>query len=84
VLFEWQIIVFLKYAPNIKINNSIIFNYEFIKYNNTMGFAASSSNKPSKQERCSLCGRVFNNAEDLNAHKQLDHGEQSHEPAGVS
>ncbi|MFZ0325794.1 MAG: hypothetical protein WBP64_17730 [Nitrososphaeraceae archaeon] len=49
-----------------------------------MGFAASSSDKPSKQERCSLCGRVFNNAEDLNAHKQLDHSEHSHEPAGVS
>ena len=49
-----------------------------------MGFAASSSNKPSKQERCSLCGRVFKHTKTSTHAKPLDHGEQSHEPAGVS
>jgi len=44
--------------------------------------AATSSRSP-KQQRCNLCGRVFDNAELLEAHKKMDHGSHSSPPAGV-
>ncbi|HJT49119.1 MAG TPA: C2H2-type zinc finger protein [Nitrososphaeraceae archaeon] len=49
-----------------------------------MTAATSSPNtKPPKNLRCSICGRVFDSAEALNAHQRMEHGSSSHPPAGV-
>jgi hypothetical protein len=61
--------------------SSLIISLQYIV---DMGFAASYPDKRSKQERCTICGRVFDSIEALNAHKQMDHSEFSHQPAGVS
>ncbi|MDP8888218.1 MAG: hypothetical protein M3M89_01140 [Thermoproteota archaeon] len=45
--------------------------------------AATAGSKSPKQHRCSICGRVFDSAEDLEAHKMIDHGSHSSPPAGV-
>jgi len=45
--------------------------------------AATSGSKSPKQQRCNLCGRVFDSAELLEAHKKMDHGSKSSPPAGV-
>jgi Zinc finger, C2H2 type len=38
----------------------------------------------SKQYRCSICGKVFDNIETLNSHKKMDHSQESYQPpAGV-
>lgn len=47
-----------------------------------MSTAAAGSKTP-KQQRCSACGRVFDSAELLEAHKRMDHGSRSSPPAGV-
>jgi len=48
----------------------------------TMSTAAAGSKGP-KQHRCNLCGRVFDSAELLDAHKRMEHGKNSSPPAGV-
>jgi hypothetical protein len=47
--------------------------------------ATSSFTNPrsSKQNRCDICGRVFDSIETLNAHKRIEHNESSQPPAGV-
>jgi hypothetical protein len=47
-----------------------------------MSAATAGSNRP-KQHRCSICGRIFESAEVLEAHKRIDHGTHSSPPAGV-
>jgi C2H2 type zinc finger protein len=47
-----------------------------------MSTAGAGSKNP-KQHRCNLCGRVFDSAELLEAHKRMDHGKNSLPPAGV-
>jgi hypothetical protein len=47
-----------------------------------MSTAAAGSKTP-KQHRCSACGRVFDSAELLEAHKRMEHGTHSSPPAGV-
>ncbi len=42
-----------------------------------------SSDKRPAGHRCNLCGRVFESAELLEAHKKMEHGEAAHPPAGV-
>jgi hypothetical protein len=38
----------------------------------------------SKQYRCSIYGKVFDNIETLNSHKKMDHSQESYQPpAGV-
>jgi Zinc finger, C2H2 type len=50
-----------------------------------MATATSSSNaKSPKQLRCSICGRIFDSTEALNAHQKMEHGSSSHPPAGVA
>jgi hypothetical protein len=44
-----------------------------------------NSSSPSKEYRCSICGRVFDSAETLNSHKRMDHSQEGYQPpAGVS
>jgi hypothetical protein len=44
-----------------------------------------TSSSPTKEYRCSICGRVFDSAETLNSHKRMDHSQQDYQPpAGVS
>ncbi|MDQ3872629.1 MAG: hypothetical protein M3258_03345 [Thermoproteota archaeon] len=45
--------------------------------------AATTGSKNPRQHRCSICGRVFDSAELLEAHKRIDHGSHSSPPAGV-
>jgi C2H2-type zinc finger len=45
--------------------------------------AATAGSKTPKQHRCSICGRVFDSADVLEAHKRIDHGTHSSPPAGV-
>ena len=48
--------------------------------------AAASNRKyspPSKEYRCSVCGRTFDSIETLNSHKRMEHGQKSQAPAGV-
>jgi hypothetical protein len=47
--------------------------------------AAASNRKRSaaKEYRCSICSKVFDNAEILNSHINMEHGQKSHAPAGV-
>jgi Zinc finger, C2H2 type len=43
-----------------------------------------SPSSPSKEHRCSICGRVFDSAETLNSHKRIDHSQERYQPpAGV-
>jgi predicted nucleic acid-binding Zn ribbon protein len=52
-----------------------------------MGAASSSStDRPTKQYRCDICGKAFDSMEILKSHKRLDHSEsgRSQTPAGVS
>lgn len=48
-----------------------------------MSAATTSSRKPA-EHRCPICGRVFLDAQLLEAHKRVDHGNRSSPPAGVS
>jgi Zinc finger, C2H2 type len=48
----------------------------------TTGYKSSSSNP--KQYRCSMCGRIFSNAEELSSHQRMEHSQSSQPPAGVS
>ena len=51
-----------------------------------MGAASSSStDRPTKQYRCDICGKAFDSPDTLNSHKRLDHSEsgRSQSPAGV-
>jgi hypothetical protein len=36
-----------------------------------------------KEQRCSICGRTFDNIETLNSHKTMEHSQNSQAPAGV-
>jgi hypothetical protein len=46
--------------------------------------AASSNRRRSTREyRCSICNKIFVNAETLNSHISMEHGQKSHAPAGV-
>jgi len=45
--------------------------------------AAASGSKQPKQHRCSVCGRDFDTADSLEAHKRMEHGKHSSPPAGV-
>ncbi|MDQ5831405.1 MAG: C2H2-type zinc finger protein [Thermoproteota archaeon] len=45
--------------------------------------AATAGSKSPRQHRCSICGRVFDSTEVLEAHKRIDHGSHSSPPAGV-
>jgi len=36
-----------------------------------------------KEQRCSICGRTFDNIETLNSHKTMEHSQRSQAPAGV-
>ncbi|MFL6309016.1 MAG: C2H2-type zinc finger protein [Nitrososphaera sp.] len=45
--------------------------------------AATAGSKAPRQYRCSICGRVFETSEVLEAHKRMDHGSHSSPPAGV-
>jgi hypothetical protein len=47
-----------------------------------MSTAAAGSKTP-RQHRCPVCGRVFDSAELLEAHKHMEHGKNSSPPAGV-
>ncbi|WP_187147717.1 C2H2-type zinc finger protein [Candidatus Nitrososphaera gargensis] len=47
-----------------------------------MSTAAAGSKAP-RQHRCNLCGRVFDSADLLEAHKRMDHSKNSSPPAGV-
>jgi hypothetical protein len=47
-----------------------------------MSTAATGSKNP-RQHRCSLCGKVFDAADLLEAHKRMEHGKNSSPPAGV-
>ncbi|HZA06290.1 MAG TPA: C2H2-type zinc finger protein [Nitrososphaeraceae archaeon] len=45
---------------------------------------SSSSSAPSKEYRCTICGRIFDSAETLSSHKRMDHSQQGYQPpAGV-
>jgi ribosomal protein L34E len=48
---------------------------------------ATASNRrnspPSKEHRCSICGRTFDSIETLNSHKTVEHSHRSQAPAGV-
>ncbi len=48
--------------------------------------SSSSTDKPTKQYHCDICGKTFDSLEILNSHKRLDHSESgtSQTPAGVS
>jgi hypothetical protein len=45
---------------------------------------SSTNSRSSKQNRCDICGRIFDNIETLNAHKRMEHSQESQPPAGVS
>jgi hypothetical protein len=54
-----------------------------VRLPNILMSAATTGSKNPKQHRCSICGRVFDSAEVLEAHKRIDHGTHSSPPAGV-
>ena len=47
--------------------------------------AAASNYKRStvNEYRCSICNKVFDSAEILNSHVNMEHNQKSHAPAGV-
>ena len=45
--------------------------------------ASNRSNSPSKEHRCSICGRTFDSIETLDSHKAMEHSQNSQAPAGV-
>ena len=48
-----------------------------------MATASNRRNSPSKEQRCSICGRTFDSIETLNSHKRMEHSQNSQAPAGV-
>jgi Zinc finger, C2H2 type len=50
---------------------------------NILMSAATAGSKTPRQHRCSICGRVFDSPDLLEAHKRIDHGTHSSPPAGV-
>jgi ribosomal protein L34E len=48
-----------------------------------MATASNRRNPPSKEHRCSICGRTFDSIETLNSHKRMEHSQKSQAPAGV-
>ncbi|MDQ4050073.1 MAG: hypothetical protein M3093_00505 [Thermoproteota archaeon] len=45
--------------------------------------AATGGSQSPRQHRCTVCGRIFESSEVLEAHKRIDHGSHSSPPAGV-
>jgi tRNA(Ile2) C34 agmatinyltransferase TiaS len=45
--------------------------------------ASVSSSRRSFEYRCKACGKIFETMDMLEAHKQMEHGKNSHPPAGV-
>jgi hypothetical protein len=46
--------------------------------------ASNPKRSPSKEYRCSICGRVFDSIETLNSHKRMDHSQEGYKPpAGI-
>jgi hypothetical protein len=48
-----------------------------------MATASYSKRSPSKEYRCTICGKVFDSAENLNSHMSMEHSQKSYAPAGV-
>ena len=48
-----------------------------------MATASNRRNSPSKEQRRSICGRIFDSIETLNSHKRMEHSQNSQVPAGV-
>jgi ribosomal protein L34E len=49
-----------------------------------MTLASNPKRSPSKEYRCSICGRVFDSMETLNSGKRMDHSQEGYQrPAGV-
>jgi C2H2-type zinc finger protein len=49
-----------------------------------MAMASNRRNSPpSKEHRCSICGRTFDSIDTLNSHKRMEHSQNSQAPAGV-
>jgi Zinc finger, C2H2 type len=46
---------------------------------------SSTRDRPTKQYRCSICGKSFDSAETLDSHQRFEHSEPGHTqpPAGV-
>jgi len=43
-----------------------------------------TSRLPPKEYRCSICSKLFDNAETLNSHKRIDYSQEGYQPpAGV-
>ena len=40
--------------------------------------SSSTTSKPSKQYRCSLCDKSFDSAETLDSHQRFEHSEPGH------
>jgi len=49
-----------------------------------MSASAPASSTSKKLHRCNICNIVFDSAETLTAHNQMEHSETRHPPAGVS
>jgi hypothetical protein len=49
-----------------------------------MAAASNRKNPPSKEYRCSICGRTFSSVEGLSSHKRMEHSQSSQPPARVS
>ena len=48
-----------------------------------MATASNLKGSPSKEYRCTICGKVFDSDETLNSHMSMEHSQKSHSPAGV-
>ena len=48
-----------------------------------MSAATESTVERREKLRCDMCGRVFDNSDILNFHKQLEHSELARPPSGV-
>jgi uncharacterized Zn-finger protein len=40
--------------------------------------ATSSTSRPTKQYKCSICGKSFDSAETLDSHQRFEHSEPGH------
>ena len=51
----------------------------------TASAPSSTRDRPTKQYRCSICGKSFDSAETLDSHHRFEHSESGHSkpPAGV-
>jgi hypothetical protein len=48
-----------------------------------MSAATESTVDRREKLRCDMCGRIFDNLDILNFHKQLEHSESARPPSGV-